>query len=777
MTFFVVCPQSAPLSWIEKFCFCGSGTYALVFGNTVGYLLPAPVPLRVLILPVPLKFSFFALLTMDTMKKTILFLALSLSLVLRTWAVEGMWLPFMLKTLNEPEMKSMGMRISAHDIYSVNEASLKDAIFIFGGGCTSEIISYQGLLLTNHHCGFGQIQAHSSVQHDYLKDGFVAQTLADELPNEGLTATRIVYMEDVTSLVLYGVTPGMADAQREAAIKANMEKVMAAADKPAGTEMQIKAFAYGNQYILICTETFKDIRLVFAPPAGVGKFGGDTDNWVWPRHTGDFSVFRIYADKNNRPAAYSKDNVPYKPLKHLTVSLQGIQPGDFTMVYGFPGRTTQYLPAVAVDYVMNVQNPLRVKMRAASLEIIGKTMRSSADLRIRYAAKQARISNAYKKWIGEGKGLRRLNALDVKKAVDARFAEKAKGTEFEQALTQLNSLYVQAHDYNKAYDLYIEYLVFGPEIFRYARGFEKVIDLYASDKTDSAELKKAQKGVPGFFKNWDLATDKQIFAALTPIFMDNVPEKFLPKTLVTEKLKYRGDYAAWADAMYGKSAFTSPEKLGGILQSLNKNSAAALQKDPMFVLMRAMYGTLLNDVNPTYEAKNAEIEKNMRLFMAGLMQLLPNERRYWPDANSTLRVTYGKVEGYDPVDGTSYLPFTTADGVLEKYIPDDEEFDLDPKLLHLLSSKDYGRYAVNGKLPVAFTASNHTTGGNSGSPVLNADGHLIGINFDRSWESTMSDIMYDPSRCRNITCDIRYVLWVIEKWGGAKRLVDEMEVK
>ncbi|MCG9912175.1 MAG: S46 family peptidase [Flavobacteriales bacterium] len=702
------------------------------------------------------------------MKKSALILFLICHVSFRLWAVEGMWLPFMLKTLNEPEMKSMGMRISAEDIYSVNKVSLKDAIFIFGGGCTSEIISSQGLLLTNHHCGFSQIQFHSSVKNDYLKDGFVAKTIKDELPNEGLTATRIAFMEDVTDKILQGIT--FQDADREKKVKAAIQKLISEYPKESGIELQVKSFAYGNQYILIGTETFKDVRLVFAPPAGVGKFGGDTDNWVWPRHTGDFSVFRIYADKNNKPAAYSAENVPYVPKKHLSVSLKGIKEGDFTMVYGFPGRTTQYLPAVAVDYIMNVQNPMRVKMREASLAVIGETMRQSDDLRIRYAAKQARISNAYKKWIGEGKGLRRLNALEVKKAVDAKFAQKAKGTEFEPVLGRISELYTQNAEYNKGYDLYVEFLIFGPEIFRYARNFEKIVN--TPDAKEDVE--KLKKGAAGFYKNWDLATDKKIFTVLMPIFLKEIPASFLPDAIKASQNRYKDNYAQWADEVYGKSVFSSQAGLENTLSGWNAKTAKNMKKDPVYQFMRSMYSTFLDKVIPTYESQAEAIDKNMGLFMAGLMKLLPNDRKYWPDANSTLRVTYGKVEGYEPVDGKFYLPFTTAQGILEKYVPGDEEFDLDDKLLRLLRTKDFGRYESNGTLPVAFTASNHTTGGNSGSPVLNADGHLIGINFDRSWESTMSDVMFDPERCRNITCDIRYVLWVIEKWGNADRLISEM---
>jgi hypothetical protein len=713
--------------------------------------------------------------------KKILLVPAFLLVVLRVSAVEGMWLPFLLKQLNEKEMKKMGLRISAEDIYSINRSSLKDAIFLFGGGCTSEIVSSQGLLFTNHHCGYGQIQSHSTVEKDYLKNGFVAKNTAEELPNNDLTATRIVRIEDVTNAVMQGITPTMSEEERNKKIEANSKAIVEKAIKDTHYEAVIKPFYYGNEFYMIVSETFKDIRLVFAPPASVGKYGADTDNWMWPRHTGDFCVFRIYAGKDNKPAAYSKENIPYKPMKHLSISLKGVQKGDFTMVYGFPGTTQQYLSSYAVDYVMNTQNPMRIKMREASLSVIDASMKSSDDLRIRYAAKQARIANGYKKWIGESKGLKKLNALEVKRSLEQQFTALASALpEYSGALSMLKDIYGNYNKVSAARDLYVEYLLMGPEMFRFVRNCSKVIDQYEKVK-DTPEWDKSYRGLSigmtGFYKDYDMATDRKIFVLLSGLFDNYVSNEYKPAAFSDLKAKYNADWQACANDIYANSVFTSKIKLTKFLENINTENVRELrEKDPLYILSKAMFGMYTGEIDAKYTEGQDKIQFAMRTYVRGLKKLLPDYRRYWPDANSTLRVAYGKVEGFIPSDGAEYRYYTTAEGILQKYIPGDYEFDLDPKLKDLLLRKDYGRYAKNGELRIAFTASNHTTGGNSGSPVLNGNGELIGINFDRAWESTMSDIMYDPDRCRNIIVDAGYVLWVIEKWGGADHLINEMTI-
>jgi hypothetical protein len=698
----------------------------------------------------------------------------------RLMAAEGMWLPFLLKQLNEKEMKSLGMKISAEDIYSINKSSLKDAVFLFGGGCTSEIVSSQGLVFTNHHCGFGNIQSHSSVEKNYLKNGFVAASLQEELPNEGLSVSRIVMMRDVTNEVLNGVRPGMSRDETDAEMKQNINAIKSEATKGTHYEAIVKPFFYGNQYVLIVSEVFKDVRLVFAPPQCIGEFGGDTDNWMWPRHNGDFCVFRIYAGKDNKPAAYSAENVPYQPLRHLNISLKGVKEGDFTFVYGFPGTTQQYLSSFAVNYIMNIQNPMRVNLRREALAIMNAAMQSSEALKIKYAAKEARISNAYKKWIGEGKGLRRLNALAVKQALESKYLLAAAGNEeFTKVINSLKQNYLDIARFNKAHDLYIEYIFSGPEIIRFAKNFTNLVENYETLKSNGEVDKTVaslKTGISGYFKNYDFETDKKLFAAITSIFMNEIPDDLCPDVLSAMKRQYNGNWQAFTDDLYKASALPSKTRMESFLNSINAEECEKMKSDPGFVLSKSIYDTYLNGVEPTYGAFADQIDAAMKIYVKGLMTLLPNYRKYYPDANGTLRVAYGKVEGFRPMDGKIYDYYTTATGILEKYVPGDTEFDLDARTLELLQKKDFGRYGQNGELRIAFTASNHTTGGNSGSPVMNAKGELIGINFDRAWESTMSDIMYDPERCRNIVVDIRYVLWVIDKWGNAGRLIEEMNL-
>lgn len=693
-------------------------------------------------------------------------------------AVEGMWLPLLLKELNEKEMKAMGMRISADDLYAINQTSLKDAVFIFGGGCTSEMISDQGLILTNHHCGYGQIQSHSSLQNDYLKYGFWAKTKEDELPNKGLTATRIVRMENVTEMVLDGAIRQDGSVNQQV-LDANIKRVVAQSVSGTHYEASVKPFYYGNEYYLFVTETFKDVRLVGTPPSFIGKFGGDTDNWIWPRHTGDFALFRIYADANNKPAEYASSNRPYKPLHHFPVSIKGVQENDFTLVYGFPGRTQQYLPSPMVSLTMNDLNPIRIKIRSKALQVIDEAMASADELRIKYAAKQSRISNAYKKWIGENRGLKKLDALTVKKLIEDQFSQKVKGSSYEPLLSQFDEWVATFRYYALANDYYNELIFSGPEIIRYAYNYVKFMknydDLKAKGELDKT-IESLRTGAEGYFKNYDMITDKKIMMAVLPLFIEGIDKSMGPDYMFDEIIRFKNNYDAFVNNLFSISIFSSKEKVLSFLNTINDKSALKIKSDPAYRMAESIYTSYFNKVSDKYDETNQRIQNGMFHYMKALRQFLPDIRKYYPDANSTLRVSYGRVEGYSPQDGTWYHWQTTIDGIMAKYVPDDTEFDLDQRYISLYQQRQFGRYASGQSLPVAFTASNHTTGGNSGSPVLNAHGHLIGINFDRTWESTMSDIMYDPERCRNISCDMRYVLWVIDVYAGASHLVNEMTI-
>lgn len=681
-------------------------------------------------------------------------------------AKEGMWIPTLLEAV-EDEMQAMGLHLSAEDIYSVNQGSLKDAIVHFGGGCTAEMVSSEGLLLTNHHCGYGQIAYHSTVKHDYLTDGFWAMTREDELINPDLTATFIDRIEDVTARI-------------DAAEDKEAERAAVVEEATAGTELEgsVVAFDFGNSHYLITTRTFRDVRLVGAPPSAVGKFGGDTDNWVWPRHTGDFSVFRIYADANNAPADISEDNVPYQPAHHLPVNIGGVAPGEFTMVFGFPGSTEQYLTSDAVSFVIDELNPMRIGMRDASLAVINAARATSPELRIAYADKQSSVANAWKKWIGQNKGLIELGALDQKRTLESEFARRAASTgnrEVAACVPAIQALNAEYFPYQTARSLFIEYVYYGADILNFAHGFRNAIengnDLEAAGEWE-ATLESLRASVTAHFRTYDAATDEALLAALTGPYMAHLPDAaWLPQPLqgVT-------DGPDFARQVFSKSVFDNADELLALLDKGQTKSFAKLAKDPAYQLIEGLRTAYFDQIAPEYGRLRGALDEQTALYTRSLRELFPDDA-FFPDANSTLRLTYGKVEGSAPYDGMRYEPFTTHKGILQKYVPGDADFDLPVDLVEALRAEDWGQYAnTDGDLPVCFTGSNHTTGGNSGSPALNGDGHLVGINFDRTWESTMSDILFDETRCRNIMVDIRYVLWVIDVYAGAGHLVEEMDL-
>ena len=709
-----------------------------------------------------------------------------LLLVLQTQAQQGgMWIPSMLQGMNEKEMKNLGMKMSISDIYDVNKSSLKDAVPQFNGGCTSEVISPKGLLLTNHHCGFDAIQTHSSVEHDYLTNGFWAYKMEDELPNEDLEVTFIVKIEDVTTKVLEGTASLATETERQKKIQENISTFNKSLPKESWQENKIRTFYEGNQYMLFVTETFKDIRLVGAPPSAIGKFGSDTDNWVWPRHTGDFSLFRIYADKNNRPATYSKENIPYTPKHFLPISLDGVQDDDFTLVFGYPGKTNEYLPAVAIEQIVNELNPAKIEIRDKALKVQDGFMRKDNAIKIQYASKYAGVSNYWKKWIGETQGLKKSNAVAIKKNQKKKFQENiikaGKQAEYGNLLADFDKNYREIAPYASSRDYFIEVVLRNTELLSVAYKMYQLEQIYITKGEQAFTDRKNNLATDlgEFYKDFNATIDEKVFEQLIDLYATKSPKQFLPSSLLdvnTQKL---------TQEVYETSKLTTFNGTKELLTGDTKTILANLNSDKAFQLVKELADKYLKEVAPKYDEINLKITALQRTYMKAQLEL-NMDSRIFPDANSTLRVTYGKVKGYEPKDATAYKSQTYLDGVIEKYIPEDYEFDVPKKLIDLYNTKNFGPYGEKGletksnraepKMPVCFIGTNHTTGGNSGSPTIDAKGNLIGLNFDRVWEGTMSDIYYDPSICRNIMVDIRYVLFIIDKYADAKNLINELKL-
>lgn len=687
----------------------------------------------------------------------------------------GMWVPSLLTGMNEAEMKSLGMKISAKDIYDVNNSSLKDAVPQFNGGCTSEVISPQGLILTNHHCGYGAIQNHSTVEHDYLQDGFWAYKMEDELPNKGMVVTFVVRIEDVTSKIMEGVETLNDEAQKQKKIQENISKYSEYLPKEAWQENKIRTFFDGNQYLLFVTETFKDVRLVGAPPSSIGKFGSDTDNWVWPRHTGDFSLFRIYADKNNRPAEFSTDNVPYKPKHFLPISTKGIQENDFTMVIGYPGKTQEYLPSYVIEQIINDLNPAKIEIRDAALKVQDGFMRKDQAIKIQYASKYAGVANYWKKWIGESKGLKKSNAVAIKQKFEVDFnnrvSKAGKQEEYGNLLSEFEKNYTEIKDYAVARDYFSEVVLRNTELLSFGFKLYQLEQVFTAKGEQSFNDRKENliAGFENSYKDFNAQVDEKVFEQLIQLYATKSPKQFLPISL--ENI----NASALAKEIYSTSGLTSYDKLKELLNGDAKTVVEKINADNGFQLVKSLADAYFTKIAPKYDEINLRNTGLQRTYMKGIVELFPNDRIF-PDANSTLRVTYGKVNGYSPQDAVYYEPITYLDGVMEKYVLGDYEFDVPQKLIDLYNKKDYGTYTQDGKLPVCFIATNHTTGGNSGSPAIDAKGNLIGLNFDRVWEGTMSDIYYDPAICRNIMVDIRYVLFIIDKYAGASNIIKELKI-
>lgn len=715
------------------------------------------------------------------MKKRLIFL---ISVLVLGWiscrADEGMWIPMLLKKYNIEEMQKQGFKLTAEDIYNINQASLKDAVIGLGREespffhfCTGEIISNEGLVVTNHHCSFDMIQSHSSLEHNYLRDGFWAKNKQEELANPGITASVLVRMEDVTDKINAVLSPELSLAEKNKKIAEISKRLEDEAVKGTNLQASIKPYFNGNQYFMSVFKIYKDVRLVGAPPSAIGKFGGDTDNWMWPRHTGDFSVLRIYADSNNEPAAYSPENKPYRPTMSFKISTKGIQEGDFTIVFGYPGTTNEYLTSYAIEQIQQVENPHKIAIRTAKLNIINAAMESDELLRIKYASKAASVANAWKKWQGETKGLKRFNTVAKKQQEEDTFRKWAEG---KKEYSGLLDRYKQLYEKRKELILALAYLneagKRGAEIVGWSSSVHKIL----SNKNfpgngDNFKL-KLKKVAAEYYKDYDAETDKKILIEMLRLYTENLSPEWIPAEVQKAGEK---NLEGYVDKLFAKSVLANEQRFDDFIGRSKANAIEKFAKDPAWILYASMDNLYREKIQNELAVIENEIKQLNQTWLAALMEMQPDQV-FYADANSTLRVAYGKVQGYSPCDAVYYKHFTTLKGIMEKDKPEIYDYNVPQKLREIYQKKDFGSYTQEGEVPVCFIATNHTTGGNSGSPVLNAEGHLIGLNFDRAWDGVISDIQYDPEICRNISVDIRYVLFVIDKLAGARHLIEEMEI-
>ena len=711
-------------------------------------------------------------------KKFLLAIALLLS-VLVAKADEGMWLPYALNGQNLAEMQAMGCKLTAEQIFSFNQPSIKDAIVQFGGGCTGEIISPEGLLLTNHHCGLSYVQKHSSVEHDYLTDGFWANEKSQELPNPGLSVLFLNYVEDVTEAVLKGVTAETSESDREDIIDENMEKLTKERKGDRKVRIEIVPFYSGNQYILFEYDEYTDVRLVCCPPWGIGKFGADTDNWTWPRHKGDFNIFRVYTDKDGNPAEYSADNIPMKSKWYLPINLDGVKPGDYAMILGYPGSTDRYSTSYTVKNVIEEEGPAIIDCRTTKLNNYRKHMDADQEVFIMYASKQASVSNYWKYYIGQVKQLKRNHVFEKRQAQEEDFmnwvnADPQRKAEYGNIFEGIQQKWQILDEIQKSFVYHREAGWNGGEAIAFSRRFMRLNKMFEDD-TDKADIKaaaaKMQSQVDAFFKDYDMALDQDVTTALLSLFYKNIPAELMPSEVLRIGQENLGDFSAWTAKAFEKSIFTDKTRLEKWIKS-----PKSLDKDPIFALSM----NIIDSYQALYalytEAQNLG-NAGERLYMKGLMEM-QKDRNFYPDANFTMRLTYGTVEPYKAADAVNYNYYTTMDGVMAKYVPGNWEFDIPQDVRDLVAKKDYGRYAnENGELVVNFITTNDITGGNSGSPVIDGEGNLIGLAFDGNWEAMSGDLSFEQKVQRTICMDARYLLWCIEKVGKCDNIIKELVIK